>query len=99
METTRNENGSRPTRIRGDYHASSLTRPISGHASSFWTLRASTSRLSAFCAFPFSRFQGLMLAGANEMFVHHVAGLLGITGTDCLIDTAVEFCGFSQVSI
>src|SRR5262245_58016430 len=37
MQTTRNENGSRPARIRADYHATA-SLSVLGHESNFWTL-------------------------------------------------------------
>jgi hypothetical protein len=45
MDTTRNENGSRPARIRRDYHASLLG--CWRHESNFWTLREKPPRAKA----------------------------------------------------
>src|SRR5262245_57090341 len=39
MDMTRNENESRPARIRGGYHARGRIRPAGRHASNIWTTR------------------------------------------------------------
>src|SRR5215467_12554431 len=44
METTRNENGSRPARIRRDYHATSSLFGCRRHESNLWTLRCAISQ-------------------------------------------------------
>src|SRR5215813_8963512 len=64
METTRNENGSRPARIRRDYHATASLFGYRRHESNFWTLRGrrkvfiekKCTHLTAIWHFPFTSF-------------------------------------------
>src|SRR5215468_9814238 len=53
METTRNENGSRPARIRRDYHPKCALRRR--YESNFWTLRAVISLSLLYEAITFHR--------------------------------------------